>query len=121
MTPQRLNLALAAIFLIVGILATTNTFRLNSYIRETVPRDQAQEECQSQTLDVLRGWVAGRYKRDVTVDARDDATIVVLDKVAAGQTPTPEEFAAWRDAVSADNAERLRGTDLYHELPDCQP
>ncbi len=65
MNERRLNRILAVVFLAVGILASINTFRLHTYIRETLPRDQAQEQCQDETLAVLRSWVTSRTVRDV--------------------------------------------------------
>ena len=75
MTEKRLNYILGAIFLVVGILATINTFRLHTYINQTLPRDQAQEQCNTDTIDVLKSWVQERIKRDDTMNARDDAAV----------------------------------------------
>ena len=65
-----------------------NTFRLHSYIRETLPRDQAQEQCNTDTIKVLRSWVDERIKRDSSMDARDDAVIRILDELIAGLQPS---------------------------------
>jgi hypothetical protein len=119
MNEKKISRILAAFFLLIGVLATVNTARLHSYIRETLPRDQSQERCQDDTLGVLRGWVNARWLRDATADNRADATIVVLDRLIAGQPATPEELRRWRDTVAADNTERLRGTQQLHALPNC--
>ena len=105
----------------VGILATANTFRLNAYIRETAPRDAAQEACNTETITVLRSWVEARRNRDGAMSARDDATIAVLDRVIAGDPFNPDEVRAWRDAVAADRQVRVDVADLFenHPLPNC--
>jgi hypothetical protein len=118
-TPQRINLALAVIFLIVGILATSNTIRLNNYIKETLPRDQAQEQCNTKTIEVLKSWIEARVSRDSAMDARDDAAVVVLDQELNGLVPTAEQIMAWRDAVAQDRRVRADAAVSRVPLPDC--
>jgi hypothetical protein len=119
MTARQLNLLFAAVFLLVGILATANTIRLNNYIRETVPRDVAQERCNTATIEVLKTWVTARSNRDDAMDARDDAAIVVLEKAIAGEKATPEELKAWRDAVAQDREVRAKAGEQLVPLPKC--
>ena len=121
MTERRLQLALAAVFLIVGILATANTIRFNQYVKETLPRDQAQEQCNTETLNVLKSWLEARVHRDGAMDARDEATVVVLDRILDERKATEVEVRAWRDAVIADRQVRgdVRDTLESHPLPDC--
>jgi hypothetical protein len=119
MTAYRLNMVLAAIFLIVGILATANTIRLNSYIRDTLPRDASQERCNTETIDVLKQWVQARVLRDAAMDRRDDAATVVLDSRLNGLEPTPEQIRAWHDAVINDRQVRATAGKQLVPLPNC--
>lgn len=119
MTHRRLNLALAAIFLIVGILASYNTFALHQYIRETLPRDQAQEQCNAATIKVLTQWLEIRKQRDSAMDVRDDAAITVLDRLISGGQPSPEELSAWRDSVAHDRQVRVDADAQSSPLPNC--
>jgi hypothetical protein len=119
MTTKRLELLLAVTFLVVGILATVNTIRLNSYIRETVPRDAAQEQCNAATIDVLTAWLQARADRDSAMNARDDAAVTVLDELSAGNQPTSQELSAWRDAVANDRRVRINAAESRHPLPAC--
>jgi hypothetical protein len=121
MTEKKLNRILGVVFLIVGILAAVNTFRLNSYIRETVPRDAAQEQCNAKQIEVMKSWLEARANRDNAMDARDEATITALDQLLAGEKVGPEQLRAWRDAVVADRQIRLdvAGEFESHLLPAC--
>lgn len=118
---KRTNLILAAVFLVVGLLSTANTVRLNTYIRETVPRDAAQEECNAKQIEVMQSWLQARANRDGAMNARDDATITVLDQIANGNPITPEQARSWRDAVAADRQVRADVAHNFetHPLPDC--
>ena len=119
MTERRINLALAVIFLIVGILATSNTFRLNNYIRETLPRDTAQEQCNAETLAVLKKWVFAREERDDAMDARDAAAIGVLDHLIAGDRPPVDELTQYRAAVQNAATVRRNAREQLVPLPQC--
>jgi len=118
-TPKRINLIAAVVFLIVGIVATLNTLRLNNYIRETLPRDRAQEECNARTIEVLKSWIAGRIERDSAMDVRDDAAVAVLDQELNGLVPTAEQIKAWRDAVAEDRRVRAEAGTQRVPLPNC--
>jgi len=119
MTSRRLNLVLAAVFLLVGILAVANTWRLNTYIKETLPRDKAQEACNTETIAVLKDWIESRVSRDAAMDRRDDAAVVVLDQELNGLVPTPEQIKAWRDAVAEDRRVRAEAAVQRVPLPNC--
>jgi hypothetical protein len=119
MTERRISLALAVIFLIVGIVAASNTFRLNAYIRETLPRDLRQEQCNTETIDVMKKWVQARADRDDAADSRDEAAVAILDVVLAGGEPTPEQAQAWRDAIINQRDARRDATEHLTPLPDC--
>jgi hypothetical protein len=119
LTEKRLNRGLGVVFLIVGVLATWNTARLNNYISDTLPRDQHQEDCQDATLQVLSGWVAERKVRDQTENAKDTASIAVINKWGAGAVPTPQELQAWAYAIAADRDIRLKATEEHSPLPNC--
>jgi hypothetical protein len=120
MTQRHLQVAIAVVFLIVGILATANTFRLNAYIRSTLPRDAAQEQCQDDTLTVLSQWIQQRIKRDTSMNSRDEAVITILDKMlATNNQPSPEDLEVWRQAVAADREVRLNATAESLPLPHC--
>jgi len=54
------NVAIATVFLFVGILSTVNMIRYNHYVKDTLARDEAQEQCQLKTLEALRNWVSFR-------------------------------------------------------------
>lgn len=117
--PKWLDIAVAVVFLIVGIIAASNTFRLNAYIRETVPRDVAQERCNTETIAVLKSWVATRVQRDDAMNARDDAAVAVLDHEIVGELPPPALIQAWRDAVAKDRAVRAAAGERLVSLPKC--
>lgn len=119
MTRHRWELALAVLFLVVGILATTSSIRLNSYIKQTLPRDQAQEQCNTETIAVLKSWVNSRMERDNAMDARDDAAVAALNDMLTGQQPTNEELSAWRDAIATDRRIRAQAGEDRIPLPDC--
>lgn len=119
MNARWVNIAIAVVFLIVGILATSNTIRINRYISETLPRDQAQEQCNTAQIEVMRSWIEARVNRDSAMDARDIAAQTVLDQLAAGNKPTPEQFAAWRESVIKDRETRANMAEHLGPLPDC--
>jgi len=114
-----INFAVGAVFLVVGIVATTNMIRINHYIAETLPRDVAQETCNAATLEVLKSWSLARVRRDAAMNARDDATIVVLDRLIDGERPTVEELRKWRNAVAHDRQVRTEAAEARPELPHC--
>jgi hypothetical protein len=114
-----LNFAVGAVFLIVGIVATTNMIRINHYIAETLPRDIAQETCNAATLEVLKSWSLARVRRDAAMNSRDDATIVVLDRLIDGERPTVEELRKWRNAVAYDRHVRTEAAEARPALPHC--
>ena len=116
---RKLELVLAVIFLCVGIVATANTIRLNNYIRQTLPRDAAQEQCNAETIAVMKTWLEARASRDAAMNARDDAAVVVLDAALNGE-PTPEQIRAWHDAVVNDRQVREQAGENSHPLPSCE-
>jgi len=89
----RANIAVAVIFLIVGILSTANTIRLNNYIEQTLPRDTEQEHCQLATLEALRVWAAGRQQIEEAKTERDNAVFPLLRALERGERPSPEMSA----------------------------
>jgi len=121
MTERRINLILAVVFLIVGILATANTIRLNNYIAETVPRDTAQEACNTATIKVLKEWVQARSRRDAAMDTRDDAAVAALEGILTNPDgrASPEQIQTWRDAVANDRAVRAAAGEDRSPLPNC--
>lgn len=119
MTEKRLNRILAVVFLIVGIVAATNTFRLHSYIRETLPRDQAQEQCNTDTIRVLQSWVEERIRRDTALDNRDTISIAALSEWIAGKKADTQDLIRWRDAIAADMQLRDDTTTKRVPLPHC--
>jgi hypothetical protein len=119
LTEKRLNRILGVVFLVIGVLSTSNMIRLNSYISETLPRDEHQEQCQNQTLSVLAGWVVERKARDETQDAKDIASIAVINKWAAGAVPTPQELQAWAYAIAADGDARRKDSEDHSTVPAC--
>jgi hypothetical protein len=120
MSAKRVELALAAIFLVVGILATSNMIRINRYISQTLPRDQQQEQCNADTLAVLKRWVVAREARDNAMDARDDAAIGILDYLIAGEKVPPEELQAYRDAITNAGEVRRSAREELVPLPNCE-
>ena len=116
---RHLNLILAAVFLLVGVLATANTIRLNNYIAETVPRDAAQEQCNTETIETLKVWIQSRISRDGAMDARDDAAVAALEDILASGQARPEHIAAWRNAVANDRAVRAAASEHLGPLPNC--
>jgi hypothetical protein len=121
MNTRGVNIVLAVIFLVVGILATANTFRLNSYIHETLPRDTAQEACNTATIKVLKSWIQSRIERDSAMDARDDAAVAALEGILTNPDgrATPEQIQAWRDAVANDRQVRASAGEQRVPLPNC--
>lgn len=119
MKHRGVNLALGIVFLIVGILASYNTYELREYIRETLPRDQRQEQCNTETLTVLKSWLQVRKQRDAAMDSRDEASIMVLDRLVSGGQPSPAELARWREAVVHDRQVRVEADAQSPPLPAC--
>ena len=119
MTARQLNLALAVVFLIVGILATANTLRLNNYIRETLPRDLQQEQCNTDTIKVLTQWLEIRKIRDKSMDIRDEAGIDAIDSQLTTGQVDPQKLAAWREAVAQDRQVRVDADRQSDTLPKC--
>ena len=120
MSAKRIELALAAIFLVVGILATSNMIRLNRYVAQTLPRDQQQEQCNADTLAVLKRWVIAREARDNAMDVRDDAAIGILDRLIAGEKAPPEELQTYRDAITNAGEVRRNAREELVPLPNCE-
>ena len=119
---KRLNLVVAVIFLVVGILATANTVRLNNYIREAVPRDTAQEACQLATLQALRVWATGRGQIEEAKTDRDTALYPMLEALARGERPSPElAAAAQHEFAHIEEVRRsVREMLLASPIPDCK-
>lgn len=120
MTHRWLNIGMAIVFLIVGILATANTIRFNRYVSETLPRDVAQEQCNTETIQVLKSWIEARASRDNAMDLRDDAAVAALEGYLTSGAPDPAKIAAWRDAVANDRVVRAEASKSRIPLPDCQ-
>lgn len=117
---QRIVTFLAVAFLLVGVASVASNIRLNMYIRDTAPRDSAQEVCDRQTLEMVKGWVDIRTKRDVAERGRDDAVAKFLNETAETNEPTPKQLAELRYAI--DDYQRAWGSgDLNFAmmLPDC--
>ena len=133
MSGRQVQILIAVLFLVVGVVSASNTYRLHAYIRATVPRDVAQEQCNTATIDALKSWLLFRSTRDAAMDRRDEASIDannalvgVLDSVVAGEKPSAEELQAWRDklrawneAVAADRAIRAQSGEQRVPLPQC--
>lgn len=102
------NLALAIAFLIVGILTTASMIRFNNYVKATLPRDQAQEQCNTETIATLKEWAIARAKRDESAMARDDVAVSILNHMLVGEQPTDEELTFWRNAIEKDQATRAQ-------------
>lgn len=121
MTEKWMNKAFAVIFLIVGIMASVNTYRIHNYIQTTVPWDVAQERCNDETLHMLEQWVIIREKRDAVEDARDAAVAQFLDDTAEENGPTPEQVARLHDAIRAYRQAWVAGDLTFetHALPTC--
>lgn len=115
--------AIAAVFLLVGVLAAYNTWQLQSYVKETLPRDAAQEQCITDTVAVLKQWLVARGRTDQINNDRDDALIAAIDeKLIHNGNLSPEQLARYRSAVTnARQAREILG-QIYieHPLPeDC--
>lgn len=103
---RRINLLLGVLFLIVGLLAVGNTFRLNTYIRETLPRDSRQDLCDSKTVLLLEQWVQAREARDAALDRKDAASLNVLEHLVNKEKLDPGDIVEFRDALIALRALR---------------
>src|ERR1700752_470626 len=112
-------LAMAVVFLVVGVLATANTIRLNRYIEETMPRDQAQEDCNSHTIEVLKTWLLARSERDAAMDTRDDAAVATLEDILANGEASTEHITDWRNAVANDRKVRAEANEQRGPIPKC--
>ena len=119
MNGKWINMALAVLFLIVGIMATANTIRFNKYVKETLPRDVAQEQCNTATINVLKSWIEARSARDGAMDMRDDAAVTALEGFLANGSARPEDIVAWRDAVANDRKVRATAGEKRLDLPLC--
>lgn len=111
---------LAAAFALVVIAAVGSTVRLNMYIREATPRDSAQEQCDTQTLEMIKSWMDVRSRRDVVERGRDDAVAKFLNETAETNEPTDRQLAELRDAI--DDYQRAWGSGGLNfpvTLPDC--
>jgi len=118
---RAVNIAVATMFLLVGILATLNSVRLNNYIEQTLPRDREQELCQLQTLQALRVWAVGRGQIEDAKSERDRAVFPLLQALEKGQRPSPEVAAhldeeyAKTEAIKDNVQAMLRATPI----PTC--
>ena len=120
---RRISIGLSVFFAMVAILVAADVVylqsRLNTYISQTLPRDKAQEACNTETIKVLTSWIDARNQRDAAMDARDDAAVTVLNQLIAGQQPNPQDLAAWRDAVATDRKVRAEAAGSRVSLPNC--
>ena len=120
---RRISIGLSVFFAMVAILVAADVVylqsRLNTYIAETLPRDKAQEQCNTKTIEVLKSWIDSRIARDGAMDARDDAAVIVLSQQLAGQPINPQDIAAWRDAVATDRKVRAEAAVSRVALPNC--
>lgn len=118
---QRVSTFLAIAFLLVTVAAVASTIRLNVYIRDTAPRDAAQEQCDAETLDMIRDWVDVRGKRDLVERMRDDAVAKFLDETADTQSPTVGQLTELRAAIDAYQGAWASGDLNFRTepLPDC--
>jgi hypothetical protein len=116
---RRISISLSVFFALVALLVVADVsvlhVRTNAYIKETLPRDAAQEACNNATLKVLTQWAQARVRRDSAMNDRDDAAVAVLNRLMADEPIPPEEYEAWRDAVQADRKARAES----EPLPAC--
>lgn len=122
MTSRRVQTAIALVFLFVGILSVANAFQFNRYVRATVVRDNAQEECQRETLIALRGWAQARVATETAYSARDDALADVVATIEEGGKATPEQTRRLLVAVQGAQTARdaLFRNAREHPLPVCK-
>jgi hypothetical protein len=119
---KRVEIILGVVFLIVGMLSTANTIRLNSYIHETLPRDTAQEACQLATLQSLRVWAVGRGQIEDAKKERDAALFPLFHALERSERPSPD--------VASTAEQELQNVDVVREnvesmlaatpIPDCK-
>lgn len=123
MNNRTVQITIAVVFLIVGVIAAVNTFTLQRYIKETLPRDAAQEQCLTDTVAVLAAAAVARARTDEINNTRDDALISVIDsKLEYPEVPlSAEELARYRSAVAtARQARQILGQlSDEHPLPAC--
>ena len=115
--PRWVNIMIAVAFLTVGIIATSNTIRLNNYISETIPRDTEQEACQLATLQALRVWALGRGQIEDAKTARDHALYPLFEQLIAGERVHPD--TAEGVLRSIQHVEEVRGS--VEQMMDATP
>jgi hypothetical protein len=119
---KRIEVVLAIVFFIVGVVSAVNTVKLSNYIQETMPRDSAQEACQLATLQALRVWAVGRGQIEDAKATRDTALRPLLRELMQGKPVTPE-VAADVDAKFNRVDEVRRSVDellTTAPIPDCR-
>lgn len=105
---KKIYAILTLAFLLVGILATVNTFQLAK-----------QQRCNVETIGVLKSWLETRASRDSSMNQRDSANVVVIERFIDGERPTPEELKTWRDSVVTERDVRIEAEESRIPIPDC--
>lgn len=122
---RRLNVVASVFFTLVALVVSVDLILLsnkfNHYVDVTLPRDQAQDKCNAQTIKVLEAWVQDQIARDRSVEMRDEANLAVLDRLIAAQQPTMDELIQWRVAVAHDREVREANQATEPSLPSCVP
>lgn len=127
LTSRRVSMALSVFFTLVAIMVAVDlivvTSRFNEYVRQTLPRDAAQEQCDATTIDVLRIWARARISNEGAEQRRDDLHIGVLETLIRGEKVPPEKIDAFQNAIVATGEARQVLEQAYdeHPLPDCSP
>jgi hypothetical protein len=120
---RRIDIGLAVFFTFVALMVSADLIilevRFNRYVNTTLPRDQAQERCNTETVRTMKTWVQNRLARDNAMTTRDDIAIRVMTDFANGDPITPAEVKEWRDAVAADEQIRRNSQKQFEDLPNC--
>src|SRR5262245_56635978 len=113
---------ISVVFLIVGILATYNSIRLNRYIEQTIPRDTQQEACQLATLQTLRVWAVGREQIEDAKTERDRALYPLFDQLIKGEHVSPDVAAGVQRSIQHVNDVRnsVEQTLAVTPIPTCR-
>lgn len=118
---RKIEIAISATFICAAVVAGINIWRLNDYVRETVIRDTAQEQCARDTLDTLQIWVITREELNEKSLAQNDAMSRIVINIHEGK-PIPE--SDWHDFLSAiaetqKVRQEIRVMADEHPLPVC--
>jgi competence protein ComGC len=116
---RKAQIVIAAVFLVVGILSVVTTWRLNTYIRATLPRDAAQEQCFQDAVNSINLWVQTQAQSYELHHERD----VIINELLSDPAPaTPEQIARLDAAIQKADASRLHYLQVVreHPLKTCQ-